>query len=187
MNPQDERPSPSIEPSIELWLRGTETDVPAVGRAVLHALQLANEDLERWCGNLSNAALNAKPAGAAPIAFHIRHLAQSLDRLLTYAERRSLNEAQIARLRAELDPGATRDELFAELSTALADAATRIRVLAAMNLEEPRTVGKRHLPTTLGGLLVHIADHTQRHVGQAITIAKMVRATDPTVAGRNDL
>jgi len=35
-------------------------------------------------------------------------------------------------------------------------------------------VGEKHLPTTLGGLLVHIADHTQRHVGQAITTAKVV-------------
>jgi hypothetical protein len=26
----------------------------------------------------------------------------------------------------------------------------------------------------VGGLLVHIADHTQRHVGQAITTAKIV-------------
>ena len=46
-----------------------------------------------------------------------------------------------------------------------------------MRLEEPRMVGKRKLPTTTGGLLVHVADHTQRHVGQAITTAKIVLAT----------
>ncbi len=28
---------------------------------------------------------------------------------------------------------------------------------------------KKPLPTTVAGLLVHVADHTQRHVGQAIT------------------
>ena len=56
----------SIEPSaIEPWLRGDKTDVPAVGRAVLHALQLAEEDLQKWCGNLSDAELNARPAGTA--------------------------------------------------------------------------------------------------------------------------
>jgi len=32
------------------------------------------------------------------------------------------------------------------------------------------------LPTTVGGLLVHVADHTQRHVGQAVTTAKIVVA-----------
>ena len=160
--------------SIEPWLRGSETDVPAVGRAVLHALQLAEEDLRKWCGNLSDADLNARLAGAAPVAFHIRHLARSLDRLLTYAEGRSLSEEQMARLRTELDPGATRDELFAELIAAHADGTARVRALAGTNLEEARTVGKKRLPTTVGGLLVHVADHTQRHVGQAITTAKVV-------------
>lgn len=163
-------------PSIEPWLRGTETDVPAVARAILHALQLAAEDLREWCGNLSDAELNLRPAEAAPVAFHIRHLVRSLDRLLTYAEGRSLSEEQMIRMHAELDPGAKRDELFAELTAALADGATRVRSLANMNLEETRTVGKKHLPTTVGGLLVHVADHTQRHLGQAITTAKMVSA-----------
>jgi hypothetical protein len=37
-------------------------------------------------------------------------------------------------------------------------------------------VGLKKLPTTVGGLLVHIADHAQRHVGQAITTAKIVNA-----------
>jgi uncharacterized damage-inducible protein DinB len=164
---------PAIEP-VEPWLRGTETDVPAVGRAVLHALRLAEEDLRKWCGNLSDAEVNVRPSGAEPVAFHIRHLARSLDRLLTYAEGRSLNEEQMSRLRTELDPGATRDHLFAELSAALADGVVRVRALTKQNLEEPRTVGKKRLPTTVGGLLVHVADHTQRHVGQAITTAKIV-------------
>ena len=31
--------------SPEPWLRGTLTDVPAVPRAVLHALELAREDI----------------------------------------------------------------------------------------------------------------------------------------------
>ena len=163
-------------PSVEPWLRGSEADVPTVGRAVLHALQLADEDLRKWCGNLSDFELNERPAGAAPLAFHIRHLARSLDRLLTYAERKNLNDEQLERLRTELDPDATRDELFAELNAALTDAATRIRALANTNLGDARTVGKKLLPTTVGGLLVHIADHTQRHVGQAITTAQVVRA-----------
>jgi hypothetical protein len=164
--------------SFEPWLRGTETGVPAVGRAVLHALQSAEEDLRKWCGCLSDPKLNARPAGVAPVAFHIRHLARSLDRLLTYAEGRSLSEEQLAGLRTELDPGATRAELFAELDAALADGAARVRALVKTNLEEARTVGKKHLPTNVGGLLVHVADHTQRHVGQAITTVKIVAGSE---------
>jgi uncharacterized damage-inducible protein DinB len=166
----------SVEPSVEPWLRGTESDVPAVGRAVVHALQLAEEELHKWCRHLSDAEINARTAGVAPVAFHIRHIARSLDRLLTYAEGRDLSDEQLDRLRTELNHPATPDELFAELTAAFADAAARVRVLAKTNLEETRTVGKKRLPTTVGGLLVHVADHTQRHVGQAITTAKIASA-----------
>jgi uncharacterized damage-inducible protein DinB len=161
-------------PSVEPWLSATDTEVPAVARAVLHALQLAADDLQKWCGKLSDDEVNARPAGVAPVAFHIRHLARSLDRLLTYAEGKDLTEEQMSRLRSELDPGATRHALFEELTAALTDGSARVRGLANANLEETRTVGKKRLPTTVGGLLVHIADHTQRHVGQAITTAQLV-------------
>ena len=161
--------------SIEPWLRGTDTDVPAVARAVLHALQLADEDLRKWCGSLSDSEVNARPAGLAPVAFHIRHVARSLDRLLTYAEGQALTDEQMARLGTELVHDATTEDLLAELTAALAKAALRVRALANTNLEEERTVGRNQLPTTVGGLLVHVADHTQRHVGQAVTTAKTLR------------
>jgi uncharacterized damage-inducible protein DinB len=160
----------------EPWLRGTLNDVPAVPRAVLHALELAEEDLQRWCGGLADDELNARPGGIAPVAFHLRHIARSIDRLLSYAEGSQLSAEQVAALKAELDPGATRGELFAEVDSALARGAARIRAIDPNRLTEPRKVGKKGLPTTVGGLLVHVADHTQRHVGQAVTTAKIVKA-----------
>ncbi len=163
----------------EPWLRGTLAELPSVHRAVLHALELAGEDLQRWCGQLTDAQLNQRPAQIAPVAFHMRHISRSLDRLLTYAEGASLDERQLLALKSELDPGATRNDLFAELSAGLASSATRIRILSQADLESPRSVGRNKLPTTLGGLLVHIADHTQRHVGQAITTAKIVLMQKP--------
>jgi len=162
--------------SPEPWLRGTLTEVPAVPRAVLHALELASEDLHRWCDGLTDTELNARPAGLAPVAFHLRHIARSLDRLLTYAESAALSEGQIAAMKTELEPGATSKELFSELDAALSRSATRVRALASADFAAPRRVGKKQLPTTLGGLLVHVADHTQRHVGQAVTTAKLVGA-----------
>jgi hypothetical protein len=45
--------------SPEPWLRGKLTEVPAVQRAVLHALELASEDLHRWCAGLTDTELNA--------------------------------------------------------------------------------------------------------------------------------
>jgi len=158
----------------EPWLRGTLAEVPAVPRAVLHALELAKKDLQRWCGALSDAELNARPGGIAPVAFHVRHIARSIDRLLTYAEGNQLSDAQIAEMKGESDSDAKREELFEELDTALRKGAARIGALDVKRLDEARVVGKKQLPTTLGGLLVHVADHTQRHVGQAVTTAKIV-------------
>lgn len=160
----------------EPWLRGTLTDVAAVQRAVLHALELAREDLEHWTQDLTDAEINMRPSGIAPVAFHLRHISRSIDRLLTYAEGTQLSGEQIAALKAELDPGATRKDLFAELAAQLDQGSKRIRAFSAQELEQPRHVGKKQLPTTVGGLLVHVADHTLRHVGQAITTAKIVMA-----------
>ena len=160
----------------EPWLRGTLTDVPAVHRAVLHALELAEEDITRWCGGLNDEQMNSCPDGIGPVAFHMRHIARSLDRLLTYAEGRQLDTEQLGALKMEPDPGATRSELFLEFTEALDKSAARIRALIPVPLDKPRNVGKRELPTTVGGSLVHVADHTQRHVGQAIITAKIVVA-----------
>jgi uncharacterized damage-inducible protein DinB len=35
-------------------------------------------------------------------------------------------------------------------------------------------VGREQLPATVAGLLIHCAEHTQRHVGQMVTTAKVV-------------
>lgn len=166
-------------PLPEPWLRGMLTEVPPIQRAVLHALELAQEDLERWCGSLTDEELNACPHGIASVAFHLRHIARSLDRLLTYAEGKQLAPGQIALLKSELEPGARSSTLLSELHSALAASAARVRSFGTEQINEPRKVGKKELPTTVGGLLVHVADHTQRHVGQAVTTSKIV------IAGRS--
>ena len=163
----------------EPWLRGTLTDVPPIQRAILHALEMAKEDLERWCGELTAQQFNARPAEIAPVAFHIRHIARSMDRLLTYAEGKSLTPEQIAAMKSEANPGASLDEVFAELRQALQSAAARVRAFSVEDLVQSRAIGRQQMPTTLGGLLVHVADHTQRHVGQAITTAKIVKGKLP--------
>jgi len=125
---QDEAKNlPKNENKKEPWLRGTLTYVPAVPRAVLHALELAAEDIEKWCGGLSDDQINARPVGIAPVAFHLRHIARSLDRLLTYAEGYPLTDDQIAAMKTELVPDARRDAIFAELHAAFAKSAARVR------------------------------------------------------------
>ena len=143
-------------------------------------LELAQEDLEKWCGGLTDDELNLRPVGLAPVAFHLRHIARSLDRLLTYAEGRGLSQEQLAALQTELDPPSPREALFAELASAFSRSAHRVRAMDMATFEQTRVVGKKGLPSSVGGLLVHVAEHTQRHVGQAITTAKAVLAQRPT-------
>lgn len=160
----------------EPWLRGTLMHVDPAQRAVLHALELAKEDLEKWCGDLSDEELNARPGDVAPVAFHLRHIARSTDRLLTYAENRSLSPEQIAVMKQELEPGGSREVLFAELRDGLQSAAERILSIPPERMSEPRVVGRQRMPTTVAGLIIHVGDHAQRHVGQAITTAKIVKS-----------
>jgi uncharacterized damage-inducible protein DinB len=162
---------------VEPWLRGTLTEFDAVRRQVLHALELAGEDVERWCAGLTEAQLQARPASIAPVVFHLRHIARSLDRLLSYAEGNELSPAHLQALATELAPGA---EGLAELRLGLHAAMERVKAIAPESFQERRFVGRDRLATTVGGLLVHCAEHTQRHVGQAIITAKIVRG--PLVA-----
>jgi hypothetical protein len=159
---------------VEPWLRGTLTEVDALRRQVLHALELAGEDVSRWCAGLSDAEMNARPFGVASVAFHLRHSARSLDRLLTYAEGGVLSGAQMDALGSEMDGGAFSEEVLAEVGAGLGEARRRVLLIAAGSYEEERGVGRARLPSTVGGLLVHCAEHTQRHVGQAVTTAKVV-------------
>jgi uncharacterized damage-inducible protein DinB len=163
-------------PNVEPWLRGTLTDVPAVGRGVLHALELALEDLTSWTAGLNDGEVISGPLGLPSISFQVKHIARSVDRLLTYAEGRQLSGDQLAALKTEQAGDETLAELMVEVEVAFSGAAGRVRALSVADLNTPRGVGRKQLPTTIGGLLVHVADHTQRHTGQAITTAKIIAA-----------
>jgi uncharacterized damage-inducible protein DinB len=161
---------------VEPWLRGTLTEIDAVRRQVLHALELADEEVVRWCSGLTDAEMAARPFGLASVAFHLRHIARSLDRLLTYEAGGQLTEAQMRRLKSEMDAGAQAEQVLAEVRAVLAQAAERIAIISPAAYEESRGVGRERLPSTVGGLMVHCAEHTQRHAGQAITTAKVLIA-----------
>jgi len=168
--------SPLSAPYIEPWLRGTYAEVPAVGRAVLHALDLALDDLSRWTDGLTDAEVHAAPLGLTSVAFHLRHIARSTDRLLSYAEGKQLSAEQLTSLKAEQAGEETLAALLAEVEASFSDAAERVRVLATANFDTVRDVGRKQLPTSIGGALIHVADHTQRHVGQVVTTTKVLKA-----------
>jgi uncharacterized damage-inducible protein DinB len=57
----------------------------------------------------------------------------------------------------------------------IARALAAIKVAPKESLLDPRAIGRAALPTNVFGLLCHIAEHTQRHTGQVVTTAKIVR------------
>jgi uncharacterized damage-inducible protein DinB len=106
----------------------------------------------------------------------MRHIAGSTDRLMTYLQGKQLTPSELRALQTEAEPGATRKELLAMLDLAFERAESIVRAIDPATLADPREVGRKRLPTTVIGLLTHIAEHTQRHVGQAICVAKLVQA-----------
>jgi uncharacterized damage-inducible protein DinB len=160
----------------EPWLRGPIPGMPAMVMPAAHALMQAAEDIPDAVTGLTNEQLWALPGGAAAVGFHLRHLAGSVDRLLTYANGDMLSDEQMTALDAEIeDDERSAEELAREAAAAIQRGIDAMRETPAEIYLETRGVGRRKLPTTVFGLMVHIAEHTQRHVGAIIATAKVVR------------
>jgi ABC-type uncharacterized transport system substrate-binding protein len=161
----------------EPWLRGPIAGMPAMVMPAAHALMQAAEDIPMAVSGLTNTQLWALPGGAAAVGFHLRHLAGSIDRLLTYESGEMLSDAQFAEMDAEIeDDGRSAEQLARDAVASIERAIEVMRVTPPGIYLEARGVGRRKLPTTVLGLLVHIAEHTQRHVGGIVATAKVVRA-----------
>ena len=142
----------------------------------MHAFDLALDDLTKWTEGLTDAEVHTHPLDLSSIAFHLRHIARSTDRLLSYAEGNQLSSEQLTALKAEQTGDEPLAVLLSEVEVSFSNAADRVRVLATANPDTFRGVGRKQLPTSIGGALVHVADHTQRHVGQVVTTAKVLKA-----------
>ena len=162
---------------IEPWLNGPIEGVPAHLMPVFHSFAMVREDLARYTEGLTTEDVWRRTGSLPSLGFHLRHIAHSVDRLVTYLCGEQLSEAQVANLKQEGEPGASLEELLAGIDAQLRAAEARLRTVARDSMEEPRYIGKKRLPSTVLGLLVHVAEHTQRHLGQAITTAKLARET----------
>ena len=160
----------------EPWLRGPIAGVHPLVVPILYAFQQAREDLRKYVGSLTPEQLWASPHGFGSAGFHIRHIAGSTGRLMSYLQGRELTAEQMKELRDEAMPlEVSAGELLAMLDQALREAEVVVRAIDPATLAEPRAVGRKKLPTTVIGLLTHIAEHSQRHVGQAISASKWSR------------
>lgn len=160
----------------EPWLRGPLPGVHPLIAPALYGFQQTREEIDHFTKDLTDQEIWQEPYGLPSVGFQLRHIAGSVERLGTYLAGGQLTPEQLAALREEHNPGAPRTELLATLEAALQAATEMFRNTSPGSLAEPRAVGRKALPTTVIGLLVHIAEHTQRHLGQAITTAHLVRA-----------
>ena len=157
----------------EPWLRGPLPDANPLAAPALRALEQVLEDLPRFTAGLTTAQLWTSPGACAPAGFHLQHIAGSVDRLTTYLRGEALSAAQLAALAAEKDPGASADAMVAAAARSLAAAMAQIRELPESEFNATRYVGRARIPVTALGLAFHIAEHTQRHMGQVIVLSRL--------------
>jgi hypothetical protein len=166
----------SSQPS-EVWQRGPVDGFNSWLMPVVHSLLQVREDAERLVSVVPDEQVWMRPGGAASIGFHIRHTGGALDRLFTYARGEVLNVDQRAYLATEHergDPAATMRVVVDELNDAIDRALEQLRQTAPSSLLDERRVGRAGLPSTVVGLLFHAAEHSTRHMGQAITTARIL-------------
>ena len=122
----------------EPWLRGPVPGLDPRLAPLVYSFQQAREDLAEHTRTLSPAQLYARPYGFGSVAFHLRHIAGSVERLMTYVTGGSLSPAQMAAMAAEKESsGPAREELLAALDAAFASAEAVLRTI------DPATLANR--------------------------------------------
>ena len=162
----------------EWWQRGPIDGIPAILQPIAHILFQVRESVGEIVEALTEQEWNARPAGVASAAFHVRHIAGVIDRLFTYARGDALTTEQLAAIQLEgqelltADVGPALRALSARVDAAVAE----LRAIDVTTLGNFRGVGRARLPSTVIGCLVHGAEHAMRHVGQLSVTVRIVRS-----------
>jgi hypothetical protein len=161
--------------ALEPWLREIDLGVHPALAQPLFALQQVREDLDQFTSGLSDGQVWRSANGLTPLGFHLRHIAGSTARLTTYLRGEQLSDAQLAEMKDEKTPGASRESLLGQIVASFQDAEAAIRSVDAAQLGDPRYIGRKRIQTTVAALAIHIGEHAQRHLGQAITTCHVLR------------
>jgi uncharacterized damage-inducible protein DinB len=162
----------------EWWQRGPIEGIPAVLQPIAHILLQVRESVGEIVEPLTDQEWNARPAGVASAAFHVRHIAGVVDRLFTYARGNALSPEQLAAIQSEGGELLAADvaPVLAALSARVDAAVAELRTIDVTTVGDFRAVGRARLPSTVIGCLVHGAEHAMRHVGQLSVTARIVRS-----------
>jgi hypothetical protein len=163
----------------EWWQRGPVDGVPAPLQPVAHILLQVRESVGELVANLTQADWNARPAGVASSAFHVRHIIGVIDRLFTYARGQALSAEQFAAIKLEGAPLTSADSpaILTALSARVDAAVAELKTIDVATLGDFRGVGRAQLPSTVIGCLVHGAEHSMRHVGQLSVTTRVARSS----------
>lgn len=161
----------------EVWLRGPVLGIPPLLQPVAHALLQAGEEVTEIMKNFPPQSLWDDLAGLASVGFHLQHLSGVLDRIFTYARGEQLLPLQFDYLQREGKPSSdeTITVLTDRFSNQVEEALDQLWRTEEATLTDSRGVGRANLPSTVIGLLFHAAEHTQRHVGQLLVTARIVK------------
>jgi uncharacterized damage-inducible protein DinB len=163
----------------EVWLRGPIAGIPSHLQPVAHALLQAREEVAAWMADFPDELLWLQPASVASVGFHLQHLAGVLSRLFTYARGKELTEQQLNSLQAEGRPfeGCTVALLMSRFHDQVEASLQQLQKTDERTLLDMRGVGRKQILSTVLGLLVHAAEHTQRHAGQLYVTMRVVRSS----------
>jgi uncharacterized damage-inducible protein DinB len=160
------------------WLRGPVDKVPAELQPVAHALLQSQVEVHEFTDGFPDDLLWEPVAGLAPVGFHLRHIRGVIDRLFTTAAEGAVTDEHRRDLEVERrlsDEGVTVHGLVTEVDDQIDQALEQLRRTDPASLTEARVVGAKGLPSTVGGLLFHAAEHAQRHCGQLLVTSRVVR------------
>ncbi len=169
----------------EVWLRGPIDRYPPLLQPVAHAILQAQEEIQGCMAGFPGELLWERPAGLASPGFHLQHITGVLDRMATYAQGKALDEKQFRYLQQEgvKDNLLGTEVLLGNLADQIQTFLTLVSNTDPATLTEYRSVGRASLPSTVGGLLFHAAEHTQRHVGQLLVTVRVLVANQCHQAG----
>lgn len=160
----------------EVWLRGPITGYAAELQPVVHAILQAQEEIHTLLTDFPSSLLWERPAGMASPAFHLQHIAGVIDRMVSYAKAQALSTEQFNYLKAEgkEDDSISIESLIEQFDLQISEFLTFLAKIDGSNLTDYRDVGRAKLPSTVGGLLFHAAEHTQRHFGQLLVTVRVL-------------
>lgn len=160
----------------EAWLLGSVPDVDPVISHLLRASQQIREDAEAAVGRLTPVQIWTRPEMMNPVGFHLKHLAGSTLRLLTYLEGGALSPQKLAGIPLEKYGEEDAGDLLAAVNAAFDRYDEVVRALEPARFSDIREVGRVRIPVTAISLAIHITEHGHRHVGQIVSASAFARA-----------